>query len=336
MKVNDYKVIYEDNTPNRTFVSEVIPDEYWGVPEFAAKEFSFFFKKATGIELEVLCEKGLPDGVPFVSIGNTKQFKESGLIYDKTLGKDGLNVFWKKGNLYIVGGSEEGSCYGVYAYLEKTFNLKIFTADLFTIDKKTDFGFKEVFISQQPYFPYRAVSRGETDRINSPLKTIMRMRLGNLWKLYATYGHTFCCLIPVEEYFDKHPEWFSSYVNHGEKPKGDQYQICLTNPECYAEYLKKLKEVIATRPFTVYASVSQNDGSGEPCKCPSCLALYEKYKKNWSAVYVDFANRIARDLAPWVKENFPDRAPYFTVSLLGYGLTTYAPVDDNGEPIIPR
>lgn len=337
MKVSNYKIIYEDNTPNRSFVSDptIIPEEYWGVPEFSAKEFAFFFKEATGVELEVLPEAEIADGVPFVSIGNTKQFKESELVYDKTLGKDGINVFWKKGNLYIIGGSEEGTCYGVYAYLEKVFNLKIFTADLFTIDKKPDFTFEEVFISQQPYFPYRAIARGETDRINSPLKTIMRMRIGNLWKLFATYGHTFYQLISVKDYYDTHPEWFSSYVNHGKKPENEElYQICLTNPECYQEYLGKIKKIIKERPFTVYASVSQNDGNGEPCKCPSCMALYEKYKKSWSAVYVHFANRVARDLTPWINETFPDRAPYFMFTLLGYGITTYAPVDENGEPII--
>lgn len=335
MNVSDYKIIYEDNSLFRIPVPEVDPAEYWGVPKFAANEFAFFFKDATGIDLDVLPEKELKDGAPFISIGNTSQFRESELVYDKTLGKDGVNVFWKKGNIYIIGGSEEGSCYGVYAYLEKVFNLKIFTADLFTIDKNADFTFEKIFISQQPYFPYRCISRGETDRINSPLKTIMRMRVGNMWKLYSTFGHTFYSLISVKEYYDKHPEWFSSYINHGNKPKNEElYQICLTNPECYAEYLKKLKNAIETRPFTVYASVSQNDGNGEPCKCPSCLAIYEKYKRNWSAVYVDFANRISRDLTPWIYEKFPDRAPYFTFSLLGYGLTSYAPVDENGEPII--
>ena len=296
----------------------ILPEGSSDILQFAGREFALFFREAAGRTLSLITDGDFNGGY-FISIGNTSVLKNSGFSYDKNYGRDGVNIFCKDGNLYIIGGSEQACCYGVYVYFEKVFNLKIFTESLWSIEKNGEYDFKDFSISEKPDVPYRMIARYDLE--DGPLEQMMRFRTGDRWKLWATYGHTFYYVIPVEKYYNEHPEWFSTYNNEKRKPEGEwDWQACVTNEAFREEYVERLKDYIREYPEAIYVSVSQNDGGQPPCKCPKCMESYRRNRNNWSGVYIEFAK--------WLNEEMSERADKMRFSLLSYGITSFPPVGD--------
>lgn len=307
----------------------ILPEGSSDILQFAGHEFALFFREAAGRTLSLITDGDFNGGY-FISIGNTSVLKNSGFSYDKNYGRDGVNIFCKDGNLYIIGGSEQACCYGVYVYFEKVFNLKIFTESLWSIEKNGEYDFKDFSISEKPDVPYRMIARYDLE--DGPLEQMMRFRTGDRWKLWATYGHTFYYVIPVEKYYNEHPEWFSTYNNEKRKPEGEwDWQACVTNEAFREEYVERLKDYIREYPEAIYVSVSQNDGGQTPCKCPKCMESYRRNRNNWSGVYIEFANYVARKITKWLNEEMPERADKMRFSLLSYGITSFPPVGDGEE-----
>eukprot|EP01043_Picozoa_sp_COSAG02_P101005 COSAG02_NODE_37077_length_446_cov_1.827089_1_plen_148_part_11 len=114
---------------------------------------------------------------------------------------------------------------------------------------------------------------------------------------------TLYTLVPPEEYFATHPEWYSYGCIHGNctrrhewKPGGpaaaakagegvgcNVAQLCLSNPSLRSFVVNRTLEAVSnindtnhrqhgTRPSII--SVSQNDCSaGSRCQCDKCLAM---------------------------------------------------------------
>jgi hypothetical protein len=107
-----------------------------------------------------------------------------------------------------------------------------------------------------------------------------RTRQGD--QLNANFGHAWASVIPPQEYFEKHPEWFS-LVNGKRIPA----QLCISNPQLRDEFVKNLLAKPANQKLDI-VSVSANDGYGF-CECELCRA-----KGDDNASYWDFVNDIAK------------------------------------------
>lgn len=307
----------------------VLPGGASEILRFAAAEFALFFKEAAGRELPVVSESGYRGGC-FVSVGNTALLKNSGLSRED-YSRDEVRIFCRNKNLFLTGENEQACCYSVYVFFEKVFDLKIFTESLWTMEKNERFAFEDLTICEKPDIPFRMSARYNLE--DGPLEQMMRFRTGDRMKIWTTYGHTFWYVMPVEKYYEKHPEWFSTYHNEGRKPASNHdWQACVTNEEFIDEYVEQLKTHIRAHPDSVYVSVSQNDGGQKPCMCAKCMESYRRNHENWSGVYVEFANAVARKTTKWLREEMPERADKMMFSLLSYGVTSFPPVDGNGEP----
>ena len=128
------------------------------------------------------------------------------------------------------------------------------------------------------------------------------------------FVHTFNAILPPNEYFPKHPEWFSEI---GGKRVGstNAVQWCLTNPELLAFCIQRVKAILRTAPPDSIVSVSQNDCDCH-CQCAKCLAI-EKEEGSPSGPLLRFVNAVA--------DAVKDEYPHAAIDTLAYQYTHKPP-----------
>jgi hypothetical protein len=118
--------------------------------------------------------------------------------------------------------------------------------------------------------------------------------------------HTFNRLVPWQEYFQTHPEYFS--MMNG---KRNIDQLCLTNPEVLKLVIAKLEKDMAEQPDKLYWSVSQNDNFSY-CQCDNCKKIIDE-EGSPSGPVIRFVNEVAK--------HFPTKI----ISTLAYQYSRHAP-----------
>ena len=127
------------------------------------------------------------------------------------------------------------------------------------------------------------------------------------------FVHTFQHLVPAEEFFKPHPEYFA-LVNKERVPG----QLCLTNPNVLALLINRLKALINTYPAIQYWGVSQNDNYNY-CQCATCAAI-NKEENSPAGSLIRFVNEVARQ--------FPDK----TINTLAYQYSRKPPAKTRPLP----
>ena len=106
----------------------VIPDSASDLIKTAAQEFQYLLGIATGVTVKTQSDVSLThtaDG-KYISIGETSLLASSGLTIDREeLGADGVRIITKDNTVYLVGGSDYGSLYAVYDFMQIVFHYEI-------------------------------------------------------------------------------------------------------------------------------------------------------------------------------------------------------------------
>ena len=278
---------------------------------YAAEELVMFVRESTGVTLPV-------DSWAW------PWRKTVRIALDESLG-DGfrLETGWRT---YRITGGRRGVLYGVYETVER-FGDIIFFGDIRThVPKKDAFVVPDRFRdAQQPAFLGRSTTWKEV-RTNIVSRTRLRFNLHRRGtvvepkfgpeeiKYVKEFGdcHTFRDLVPPDEYFAKHPEYFS-YLN-GIRRK-DKSQLCLTNPDVLDIVAKKCIAALDADPSANAVGVSQNDRRNQ-CQCETCAAI-DKVEGSSSGTMFRFVNAVAER----VKETHPDK----WVQTLAYQYTREPP-----------
>ena len=228
---------------------------------------------------------------------NPEQLLADGFII-KTAGK----------TLILSGGTDVGTRNAVYTFLEDYLGCRMYTPDAIKIPQQKTIYLPSINATQVPvfsyretlhYFPLNSPAYCEWHKLHS-----RRERLQN-WGMYV---HTFNRLVPPEEYFEEHPEYFSE--TNGYRIRDGQ--LCLTNSDVLEITLKNLRKMIEANPEAQFWSVSQNDNYNY-CSCVQCRTLDEQYGSHAGSL-LEFVNQVARE--------FPDK----TISTLAYQYSRSAPV----------
>ena len=127
------------------------------------------------------------------------------------------------------------------------------------------------------------------------------------------YVHTFQKLIPPQQYFNRHPAWFTE--TGGKRVRDGQ--LCLSNPEVLDTLCANLAKMMEEQPEAQIWSVSNNDNYNV-CQCPHCRHMDSLYGGP-SGTLIHFINQVAR--------RFPNK----TISTLAYQFTRRAPQPVNGH-----
>lgn len=292
--------------------------------KYAASELQYWLKDISGITFPIVNDVHSTKGKRIIIgyiLSIMKSFRlqrpedqDQGFVY----GNNGDDIF-------IVGGRNIGTLYGVYSFLENEFLCRWYTKDVSVIPKRSKWTFSELYDKETPVFEYRSVYYYDAldadwslrNKNNGKLQTKESLYGSFSTTYYAIWGsHTFNTLVPPDKYFKTHPDFFS--LQEGKRMKG---QLCLSNPGVLKLCIENLREIIKVKPYYHVFSVTQNDMSN-PCQCKKCKDLVKKYGGE-SGLMIWFINQLAEHL----ESEFPDKL----FGTFAYRYTRKAPTN-----IVPR
>lgn len=293
----------------------VIPDGAHEAVTYAAEELARFLEEIGGARLEVVAESrhGGGPGIFVRTISSGDLCEECLRI--KTDGDD----------LRIEGGGPRGTLYGVYAFLEERLGCRWYAPGASVIPKMETITVGPLDVEQKPAFEYREPffyhafdpDWAARNRANGTRPPLTKKHGGKVQ--YSHFVHTFYALVPPDEYFDEHPEYFALITGERQRKKS---QLCLTNPDVLKIATEKVLKWIEEAPDAKIFSVSQNDNIN-PCQCDKCRALNEK-EGSPAGPLLHFVNPIARE----VGKKYPDKL----ISTLAYQYTEKTPRYVRPEP----
>ncbi len=240
------------------------------------------------------------------------------LEHSDNLENEGFVIAEKDGAVYIYGAKSEALVYGVYEFLEEYCGCLWLTSSDDYVPKNDRIAIPDnTFNKQLPALNYREVyyydawdyDFARKQKINGQASVIKNGKLEEGHKNWGFWCHSFFNLVPPDEYFETHPEFYS--LIDGQRVRDGQ--LCCTNDEMIEIAIKNLKKFMDAKPEAIYWSVSQNDTTRQ-CQCEKCRALDEKAGSPIGSIMY-FVNKVA--------EAFPDKI----ISTLSYWYSRTAPVE---------
>jgi len=274
----------------------VLPEGASLAQRYAADELQKYVGRQTGVRL------------PVVAAGDAMPKKRIFIRTTDKWGEDGFRLVARPPHVEIEGDAKHGAIYGVYELLERFGGCEWFSSSTETVPELEAFSVPaDLDAVQRPAFVCRDTCWFDAIR-NLDFAAKMRLtgphfrseeKLGGQVvsfdsKFYSS--HSFRHLMPPEEFFKEHPEYFCERNGFRE-----QYQPCLSNPDVRRIAKERLLEHIAGwYPKIKYFTVSQNDNAYY-CTCAKCKALDDR-EGTPAASILDFVN----EMADAVKEKYPD------------------------------
>ena len=296
--------------------------------QYAASELQAWLKEVGGVSLPIV---GLDEGEPGkrLVVGYSSIVKD--LVPEARIQSPSDDSFtWcsKGGDILFWGGSERGTLYSVYDFLEEQLGIRWYSEDATVIPKVEKWSFSGLYNHEAPALLVRdncmlaprtnpvfsARLRNNFTRLpgKEPGTTLPGTAEG-YWGVHAMAYH-----VPAHKYFKDHPEYFSLYNG-----KRCTDQLCLSNPDVLKICIESMRKVMREEPDYMIYSMEQLDNV-QPCQCEceACQALIDEYGGN-SGIMVWFVNQVADAL----KDEFPDKY----VGTFAYRYTRHAPTG-----IVPR
>ncbi len=258
-----------------------------------------FFEQSTGAKISYVADTGLSfnENDKVISLGRTSLLEGSGITADLSeLGEDGFIIKTKGNNLFICGGYNTGTMYGIYDFLDYQLGVKFWGYEEITVPKNQKVFVKDFSLKSIPAFDDRVLGN---DYLCYPTVNSWRLKLdNNQGPHWLEYTHNYLKLLPKDKYFAEHRDWYST----------DGQQLCLTNPEIIQPMVDSVKEQVELQMKDwlsyLYFGIFQEDVATF-CNCERCQAEVKLYRE--SGVTVRFINKLAEQLNPWAKEKYPDK-----------------------------
>lgn len=214
-------------------------------------------------------------------------------------------IFAEDNTLYILGGADRGTMYGVNSFLE-LLGVRFFTADCEVYPKqktliyehKRNIYFKPIVEFRDTNWSMTNFSSWcERQKINAQDHRKLPIAGGKGY--FGWFVHTIGALA----------EMTPPFMNK---------QPCLTDDKVFETVLKNVKQRFIDFPGNNIISVSQNDGTHTDgiCRCEKCSEINER-EGTFMGTTLYMANRVAEAIA----EEHPD----VLVDTLSYNFTTVAP-----------
>ncbi|HIJ65214.1 MAG TPA: DUF4838 domain-containing protein [Candidatus Hydrogenedentes bacterium] len=312
----------------------VVADSASDSERFAAEEFKAYWLKVTGQDIPILDEPG--GGIP-VLIGRDAVPED--LLEEielDGLGTDGLVIRTFPASdasgprLVIVGGRERGTMYGVYTFLEDYLGVRWYTPKATYIPEGPPErfpGIKRRYVPpllRRDGFTFMGYDRASADAFR-PVQ-----RISPYPKFGGYFVHSSFLLLRPDEYFPKHPEYYSEIDGERRAPVGianfpdpvemakypDKIsQLCYSNPDVAQALVDVLVPMMRAEPDKQIWSVSQNDYFGN-CQCSECRRIDEAEGTPMGSLLTG-VNRVADA----IRDEFPNNY----IETLAYAYTRKAP-----------
>ena len=269
--------------------------------QFAARELQQCLEKESGVLIPIISTLEKHDGGRII-LGFNETSKSLGLDSAPVVTDESFVYTNIGGDILIYGGSQRGTMYGVFSFLERELGVRWYTSRVTDIPQRSIYQFDELYHTEKPgirvrndfYFDAFNPLYAAHNRINGAMGN--RDQHGGVEGYWGV--HTFYTLIPPATYFDSHPEYYSLIDG---KRTHENAQLCLTNPDVLKITIEKIKEQIRRDPHYLIYDVSQNDCLGY-CTCDRCKAI-SAAEGSESGLMIWFVNQVAAA----IEQEFPDK-----------------------------
>lgn len=268
----------------------------------AAEELQEYIYRISGAKLALISEDKAADYKRYIFVGYSPEFGEKLGVERPEDGDEGFTYRSVGDDLWIYGGKQRGTMYGVYSFLENELGVRWYTKSCTKVPELNTWSFGKlnhsetpaVGIRQMDYFDAQDAAFLAHNKVNS----IWNSQVNKYGNLVGYWGcHTFDALVASNKYFATHPEYFS--LRDGERKP--HTQLCLTNPDVLKLCTEGMLQTIKNNPNYWVYSLSQNDNQ-EYCQCEKCTEIANRYGGQ-SGLLLWFVNQVA-DV---VKEHHPDK-----------------------------
>ncbi len=282
--------------------------------EFAAEELSRTLRAMTGAPAR--SRNSVEPGGVRIHLNQPEAAAQAGIRLP-ALGREQYHLETAGNELHILGGGPRGLLYGVYDLLD-SLGCRWYTPEVSSIPHQPDLRLPALRRTSGPAFENRDTFNSDAgdplwrvrNRMNGWSVSIPEYMGGSLD--YCGFVHTFYSLLPVEEFFSEHPEYYSLV---GGTRRREWAQLCLTNPDVLRIVTERVRKLMRENPRATIFSVSQNDCYA-PCECPSCRAIAAE-EGSESGPMIRFVNAVAEETS----KEFPDKL----IDTLAYQYTLDAP-----------
>jgi hypothetical protein len=318
------------STDGKPAVAIVLAADAIPAERTAAQEVADYLERVSGGKFAVANESEAKRQAPAIYVGPTAYAKRQGI--DPTgWGPERWTMRTVGENVVLAGGRPRGTLYCAYRFLEDVAGVRWWNAYEESVPKRPTLQVATLDRQGEPAFRYRDIYLlyandggrfAARSRINRQGGEPIAVSLGGSLDYGPPYAcHTFYKYIPPQEYFDKHPEWFSLI---GGKRTSDHAQLCLSNPGLRAAIIEKLIRYIEqTRAEAKKTGnlaptdfdISQNDWQGA-CECPQCKKIVDR-EGSESGPLIDFLN--------CVSDAIRDKYPEVHIVTLAYQYTENPP-----------
>jgi hypothetical protein len=286
--------------------------------KWAAGELQHWLREVGGPSLAVHTEDTFPASGNVIVVGWNRRAQELlGPGVQPPPADDESFTYRSVGPAIVIwGGRQRGTMYGVHAFLERELGVRFYTPTVTVVPKKARYIFTWFNHTEQPgirvrndfYFEAFEPVWAARNRVNGAMG--YRPQPGGLECYWSV--HTFYPLMPPEEFFRDHPEYYSLLDG---KRTAERAQLCLANPDVLRIVTERITRKMRDLPEYLIYDVSQNDW-GNPCQCPGCQAVVDR-EGSQSGPVIQFVNQVADH----VRAEFPDKF----IGTLAYSYTRKPP-----------
>ena len=276
----------------------------------AARDFRDLLQKMTGSACQILTDRDpLPEDLNPVFIGPSAYTAQMGIAPIWGYPENERIILRRDGDRLILLGNDDGAYYGTQFAVTTLFErlgCGWYGPDELwqEIPKKDTVSIGYLNIDKKPTF---------ISRYNNVLRAYPE--IGRRWYLGGDRrisGHGFPFMVPRDENFKTHPEWFCE-IDGKRNPYVDWWQYCYSNDEIAEVLADKICEKFEREPDLIQYSIAMNDGWYHGwCQCEKCKALGTP-----TEVTIYFANKLARIIGK--------RFPKHRLTFLSYFPTYFPP-----------
>ncbi|MBI3987886.1 MAG: DUF4838 domain-containing protein [Lentisphaerae bacterium] len=228
----------------------------------AAQELAVYLKRMSGADFAVGVVTGtVPERA--ICVGRL------GAELPADLGLDGFVIQTKGHQLHIAGGTQQGTIYAVYAFLEEVLGCRWWTFNEEDVPAMETPAIGELAIVKKPPFSMHDLFNREAQ--NSTSNFVYKSRC--LSSEQFTGGHTLCPM--MAEYGKTHPEIYPADKTGQRKP--NDLHLCYTATNLSEALAETFEKDIKARNGNVTNFIyfaGMGDWYGGMCECSACTNIY--------------------------------------------------------------
>lgn len=291
--------------------------------KLACQELQKYIAIQTGVTLPIQDDSGeLP--AKAILVGSPRYLNTlPGCDFPKTHYPDDSFTLKAVGPHLVIHGGKRGALYGACEVLERFGGCRWYASwhsvtpqlQAFTVPANLEESQEPAFMMRDPYwYDMFRPEMAYHNKDNGSGTNLYDSQGGKIRFGGGMFVHTMNNLVPVNEFFESHPEYFAEI--DGKRQNG-YVQRCLSNPDVLRIVIERTLANIRKDPNATLFSVSQNDVN-KYCTCPNCNAIAEQYGGQ-SGLLIWFVNQVAEA----VEKEFPNAL----IETLAYHYTRTPPVN---------